>query len=91
MQELIYIVEDYDSGDMIGYWSKEEAIRSILNYYLDSGFGHMTESIVKAAKEGKVDEINYLLDTIKEDFRTLFGDGHYIDCLMGVREVEIKD
>lgn len=89
MQELIYIIEDYDSGDMTGYWSKEEALRAMLKYYLDSGFGNMYDSIVKAANEGKVDEICHLLDNIKEDFQTMFGEGHYIDCLMGMREVEI--
>ena len=62
MNEVIYILEDYDTGDMTGYWSKEAA---------------------------KLDEVERLLDNIKEDFQTMLGEGHYIDCLMGMREVEI--
>lgn len=90
MQEIIYVIEDYDSGDLTGYWSKEEAIKSMVDYYIESGFGNMYDSIVKSAREGKIDEVEHLLDSIKEDFQTMFGEGHYVDCLMGMREVEIK-
>lgn len=90
MQEIIYVVEDYDSGDLTGFWSKESALKSMVDSYIDSGFGNMYDSIVKAAREGKIDEVKVLLDNIKEDFETLFGEGHYIDCLMGMREVYIQ-
>ena len=88
MKELIYVIEDYDSGAMTGYKSKKDALDAMLKYYLDSGFGGMYDSIVKAADKGKIDEVHYLLDNIKEDFRTMFGE-NYIDCLMTMREVEI--
>lgn len=88
MKELIYVIEDYDSGAMTGYRSKKDALDAMLKYYLDSGFGGMYDSIVKAADKGKLDEVCYLLDNIKEDFQTMFEE-NYIDCLMTMREVEI--
>ena len=91
MKELIYVIEDYDSGAMTGYRSKKDALDAMLKYYLDSGFGNMYDSIVKAANKGKIDEVCYLLDNIKEDFQTMFGESHYIDCLMTMREVEITN
>ena len=89
MKELIYVIEDYDSGNMTGYRNKKDALDAMLKYYLDSGFGGMYDSIIKAANEGKVDEVCRLLDNIKEDFQNMLGEGHYIDCLIGMREVEI--
>ena len=89
MKELIYVIEDYGSGAMTGYRSKKDALDAMLKYYLDSGFGGMYDSIIKAAHKGKLDEVCYLLDNIKEDFQTMFGESHYIDCLMTMREVEI--
>ena len=89
MNEIIYILEDYDTGDMTGYWSKEAAMNAMIDFYLETGFGHLKQSIVEAAKKDKLDEVERLLDNIKEDFQTMLGDGHYIDCLMGMREVEI--
>lgn len=91
MKELIYVIEDYDSGAMTGYRSRKDALDAMLKYYLDSGFGGMYDSIVKAADKGKLDEVCYLLDNIKEDFQTMFGESHYIDCLMTMREVEITN
>ena len=88
MKELIYVIEDYDSGVMTGYRSKKDALDAMLKYYLDSGFGGMYDSIIKAAHKGKLDEVCHLLDNIKEDFQTMFGE-NYIDCLMTMREVEI--
>ena len=89
MKELIYVIEDYDSGAMTGYRSKQDALDAMLKYYLDSGFGNMYNFIVKAANEGKVDEVCRLLDNIKEDFQNMLGEGHYIDGLISMREVEI--
>ena len=91
MEDVIYVIEDYDSGDMTGYWSKENALKAMVDFYIDSGFGNMYDSIVKAARDGKVDEVQHLLDNVKEDFQTMFGNGHYVDCLMGMREVIIQN
>ena len=88
MKELIYVIEDYDSGAMTGYRSKKDALDAMLKYYLDSGFGGMYDSIIEAAHKGKLNEVCYLLDNIKEDFQTMFEE-NYIDCLMTMREVEI--
>ena len=30
MNEVIYILEDYDTGDMTGYWSKEAAMNAMI-------------------------------------------------------------
>ena len=35
MKELIYVIEDYDSGAMTGYRSKKDALDAMLKYYLD--------------------------------------------------------
>ena len=51
----------------------------------------MYNFIVKAANEGKVDEVCRLLDNIKEDFQNMLGEGHYIDGLISMREVEIAN
>ena len=90
MKELIYVIEDYDSGAMTGYRSKKDALDAMLKCYLNSGFGGMYDSIVKAADKGKLDEVCHLLDNIKEDFQTMFEE-NYIDCLMTMREVEIAN
>ena len=90
MNDIIYVIEDYDTGDMTGYWDKNKAINSMVDFYLDTNFGHIGDAIVKAARENKLEEVQRLLDNIKEDFSTLFGDGHYIDCLMGMREVVVE-
>lgn len=90
MNEVVYVIEDYDSGDMTGYWSKEAAINAMVDFYLETDFGHLKQSIVEAAKKDNLDEVERLLDNIKEDFRTMLRDGHYVDCLMGMREVMIQ-
>lgn len=61
MKELIYVIEDYDSGAMTGYRSKKDALDAMLKYYLDSGFGGMYDSIIKAAHKGKLDEVCHLM------------------------------
>ena len=90
MNEVVYVIEDYDTGDMTGYWDKDKALLGMVHTYVDTGFGNMYEAIIKAAKENKPDEVKHLLDTIKDDFDTLLGESHYIDCLMGMREIIIE-
>ena len=92
MEKTIYIVEDENNGNMYGFWSKEKAINFIINNYLDSNFGGVKSAIMEELyrEEPDIEEIEGMLDYIKNDFKNLIEHG-YADGFMFIREVKIEE
>lgn len=90
MSHKVYIVEDYDSGDLEGFWDKTAAINFMIEAYIKSDFGNIKSDLTDAINKGDIELALHYIDTIKEDFETATGVSHYIDCFMGVREVEVN-
>ena len=91
MEKTIYIVEDENNGNMRGFWSKEKATNCIIHNYLDSDFGGVKNAIMEELhrEEPDIDEIEGMLNYIKEDLQNIFEHG-YADGFMFMREVEIE-
>lgn len=90
MSHKVYIVEDYDSGELEGFWDKTAAIDFMIKAYIESDFGHIKDAITDAINKGDTELALHYIDTIKEDFETAMGNCHYIDCFIGMREVEVN-
>ena len=91
MKKTVYIVEDENNGNMHGFYSKEKAINFIINSYLDNDFGGVKNGIMEELhrEEPDVEEIEGMLNYIKEDLQNIFEHG-YADGFMFMREVEIE-
>ena len=91
MEEIVYIVEDENNGNMYGFWSREQALRFMVNNYLDCGFGGMKDAIIEELHNENPDmnEIESMLDYMRNDIRDMLEHG-YADGFMFMREVAIK-
>jgi len=92
MKKTVYIVEDENNGNMRGFWSKEKAVNFIINNYLNSDFGGIKNTIMEQLHKEKpdIEEIDGMLDYIKNDFKELIEHGS-VDGFMFTREVEVEE
>lgn len=91
MEEIVYIVEDENNGNMYGFWSREQALKFMVKNYLDCGFGGMKDAIMEKLHNENlnVNEIDSMFDYMRDDIRDMLEHG-YADGFMFMREVAIK-
>lgn len=91
MEEIVYIVEDENNGNMYGFWSREQALKFMVNNYLDCGLGGMKDAIIEELhnENPDVNEIESMLDYMRDDIRDMLEHG-YADGFMFMREVAIR-
>ena len=93
MNSVVYVVENYETGDMYGFQDKEKALKFIIQRYIEDDFGGIKNAIMEECCQGDdidLDEIDGMLDYIRNDLTQVLTTDS-IDGFMTMKEVFIEE
>lgn len=93
MNSVVYVVENYKTGDMYGFQDREKALKFIIQRYIEDNFGGIKNAIMEECHQGEdidLDEIDGMLDYIRNDLTQVLTTNS-IEGFMTMREVFIEE
>lgn len=93
MNSVVYVVENYKTGDMYGFQDREKALKFIIQRYIKDDFGGIKNAIMEECHQGEdidLDEIDGMLDCIRNDLTQVLTTNS-IEGFMTMREVFIEE
>lgn len=92
MNSVVYVVENYETGDIYGFQDKEKALKFIIQRYLEDDFAGIKNAIMEECRQEEnidLDKIDGMLDYIRNDLTQILTTGS-IEGFMTIREVFIE-
>lgn len=92
MNSVVYVVENYETGDMYGFQDKEKALKFIIQRYLEDDFAGIKNAIMEECRQEEnidLDKIDGMLDYIRNDLTQILTAGS-IEGFITMREVFIE-
>ena len=93
MNSVVYIVENYETGDMYGFQDREKALKFIIQRYIEDDFAGIKNAIMEECRQEEnidLDEIDGMLDYIRNDLTQVLTTDS-IEGFMTMKEVFIEE